>query len=373
VRKAVLSVFAVFICMLGLRLPAHAADTSAQAAILWNAETGDVLYELEADTPLPIASVTKLVTALVTVQHCHPEETVTVSPEAAYVEGSSIYLAEGEELSVETLLYGLLLESGNDAAAALACHVSGSIEAFAEEMNDAASELGCTSSCFKNPHGLTEEGHVSTARDLARIMGAAMDEPLLAEIMATEHITIGDRSFENHNRLLQLYDPVTGGKTGYTQAAGRTLVTSAERNGVSLVCVTLNDGDDWNDHIALYEEGFSRYSTVEIVGVGESWSVPVISGLREYVSAETEPFSMPVLDDDTVEITVSLPMFVYARVDEGDTAGFISVYVNGEERERLWLSYSHSVERDESILQTGTETVLRRLKQMIWGIFPPER
>ena len=105
-RKAVLSVFAVFICMLGLRLPAHAADTSAQAAILWNAETGDVLYELEADTPLPIASVTKLVTALVTVQHCHPEEMVTVSPEAAYVEGSSIYLAEGEELSVETLLYG---------------------------------------------------------------------------------------------------------------------------------------------------------------------------------------------------------------------------------------------------------------------------
>ena len=372
-RKAVLCLLAAAMFFGNLVIPARAAEISAQAAILWNADTGDVLYEREADTPLAIASVTKLLTALVTAEACDMAETVTVAPEAAGVEGSSLYLAAGEELTVETLLYGLLLESGNDAAAALAYHVSGGIDAFAEEMNLQAQALGCTNSSFKNPHGLTQEGHYSTARDLARIMAAVMEVPCLREIMATGYITCGDRTFENHNRLLQLYEHTTGGKTGYTQAAGRTLVTSAEKDGVHLICVTLNDGDDWNDHISLYEEGFSRYRRVEVLAEGETWQVPVISGVKPYAEVGAEPFSVSVLQEDTVEIAVSLPKFVYAGVECGSTAGFLSVYVNGEERERVWLSYTQNIARDEEILEYEPGEFFLRLKQIIWGIFPLER
>jgi len=373
VRKAAVLLLIVALLTGAFPVPAAAAEISARSAILWNGETGDVLYEKAADERRAIASVTKLLTALVAAEACSGDEIVTVSPEAVGVEGSSLYLAEGETLSVKTLLYGLLLESGNDAAVALACHVSGSVSEFAVRMNEEAQRLGCTDSAFQNPHGLTQEGHYSTARDLARIMQAVLQVQLLREIMATRSITLEGRTFENHNRLLSLYDPATGGKTGYTQAAGRTLVTSAEKNGVTLICVTLDDGDDWNDHIALYEEGFARYSEVEILSENHCWTVPVISGTKDTVSVSGTPLTVCVLQEDRVETCVSLPRFVYAQVKVGETCGFLSVYVNGKERERVWLTFDESVERDEGTSSEGPGQLLSRIKRIIWGIFPLER
>ncbi len=369
-QKVMISLAAV-VLMLCIGVSVSAEGVSAQAAILCNADTGDVLYEKAADVPLPIASVTKLMTALVVAEHCDGVEIVTVDGAAVGVEGSSLYLAEGEELSVETLLYGLLLESGNDAAAALAIHVSGSIEDFAALMNETAQSLGCTGSVFQNPHGLTQEGHYATARDLALIMAAVQEIPILREIMATERITIDDRTFENHNRLLQLYDYTTGGKTGYTMAAGRTLVTSAEKDGVRLICVTLNDGDDWNDHISLYEAGFARYRTVTVLSTDDSWQVPVISGVKQAVCVVGEYCEISLLDEEQVEIKVSLPRFVYANVEEGSTAGYLSVLVDGEERHRIWLTYGETVLQDRSILEQ--DTAFSRWTRKIWGALPLDR
>ena len=251
-RAAALAAAAAILCSF-FPCQAHAVSTSAASAILVDVDSGRVLYEHNADARMRIASTTKLLTALVALERGDLSDVVTVSREAAYTEGSSMYLKAGEELTLEELLYGLLLSSGNDAAVAVAEHIAGSQEKFAELMNEKAAELGMTGSSFVTPNGLDAEGHYSTARDMARLACAAVENETLVRLASTRTAAVAGRTMTNHNKLLGSLEGCIGLKTGYTMASGRTLVTCAERNGQRLAAVTLQDGNDWADHQALYD------------------------------------------------------------------------------------------------------------------------
>lgn len=233
---------------------AEALEVSATAAVLMDADMGQVLYEKNGDRQMLIASTTKIMTALVVLEHAAPDDVITVTPNHM-AEGSSMYLRAGETVRVEELLYGLLLCSGNDAALALT-ECAGGLTPFVALMNEKASALGMAHTSFANPNGLDADGHYSTARDMAVLAAAAVENPTFRRICSSRSVTIGQRTMENHNRLLRQVEGCVGLKTGYTRAAGRTLVSCTERDGCRLVAVTLQDGNDWADHAALYDYGF---------------------------------------------------------------------------------------------------------------------
>ena len=258
-KKAVAALALLAACVLACP-PVRAVGTHASCAILMDAESGRVLFEQDIHRPRLIASTTKLLTALVAVEQAEDlDEMVSVKGEWLGSEGSSIYLKAGEEISLRGLLYGLLLQSGNDAAMAIACHTAGSEADFVARMNEKAAQLGMDDSSFANPSGLNDNGHYSTAYDMALLARACLENETVAEICATRSITIGTRTFVNHNKLLYRYEGCVGMKTGFTEKAGRTLVSAATRDGQTLICVTLNDGDDWNDHCKLLDYGFQTY------------------------------------------------------------------------------------------------------------------
>lgn len=233
---------------------AEALEVSATAAVLMDADMGQVLYEKNGDRQMLIASTTKIMTALVVLEHAAPDDVITVTPDHM-AEGSSMYLRAGETVRVEELLYGLLLCSGNDAALAL-IECAGGLTPFVAMMNEKAAALGMAHTSFANPNGLDADGHYSTARDMAVLAAAAVENPTFRRICSSRSVTIGQRTMENHNRLLRQVEGCVGLKTGYTRAAGRTLVSCTERDGCRLVAVTLQDGNDWADHAALYDYGF---------------------------------------------------------------------------------------------------------------------
>jgi D-alanyl-D-alanine carboxypeptidase (penicillin-binding protein 5/6) len=244
---------------------AASVATSAQGAILIEAETGRVLWSQNADRKLPMASTTKIITAITALEHADPAEMVRVDPAAVGIEGSSIYLAAGEELTLEQLLYGLMLRSGNDAAVAIAIHVAGSVADFAALMNETAARAGATNTQLMNPHGLHHPDHYTTAADLARITAYAMRNEIFARIVSTRTATIPkageswNRILNNKNRILWQYSGGNGVKTGYTRAAGRCLVSAARRDGMQLIAVVLNCGPMFEDSMALLDYGFAHY------------------------------------------------------------------------------------------------------------------
>ena len=251
------SCFLLVFAMLLMFLPcqAEAIQLSATAAILMDADSGEILYEKDAGRRMRIASTTKIMTALVALDRARLTDTITVTA-AHMVEGSSMYLKPGETVTVEELLYGLMLCSGNDAALALA-DCCGGLEEFVQAMNDKAAELGMQDTSFANPNGLDDENHYSTARDMAVLAAYAAQNPTFRRICSTRTATVGSRTMTNHNKLLSQLEGCIGMKTGYTKAAGRTLVSCAQRDGCRLVAVTLCDGNDWADHKSLYEMGFA--------------------------------------------------------------------------------------------------------------------
>lgn len=290
------------------RAPALSEAVSARSAVLIDASSGAVLFEKNSSERLPMASTTKIMTALIILEKMQLDEVVSVPKEAILVEGSSIYLCENEEITVETLLYGLLLESGNDAAHTLAVACSGSIEAFADEMNKKATRLGLQNTSFKNPHGLTAEGHYTTAYELARITAEAMKNPVFCKIVSTQKMLAPSldgeltRLFLNHNKLLKYYDGAVGVKTGYTEAAGRCLVSAAEKNGMRFIAVTLNDRDDWDDHCNILNFAFENFKTIEIAEQNEFGVY--IDGLR-YSNPEGIYLTVPVQVDPVLSYQCS--------------------------------------------------------------------
>lgn len=324
---------------------AEAVSTSASAAILMDAGSGRVLYEQNADTRMLIASTTKIMTALVAIREGRLWDTVKVSRTAAYTEGSSMYLKEGETLTLETLLYGLLLCSGNDAAVAIAEHIGGSEAGFAQKMNETAASLGMKNSSFANPNGLDHEDHYSTARDMAILARAAMENETLARIVSTRTVTIGGRTMTNHNKLLSYVEGCIGLKTGYTKAAGRTLVSCAERNGQRLIAVTLQDGNDWADHQALYDYGFSTFPARRLAVLGQEVAQgPVRGGQRSTVSlVAAESFSWPAKKEEAIRTSLRMDGPLTAPVAMGTPAGEAVFTLNGQEIGRVKLLCGQSV------------------------------
>ena len=323
-------------------LPAESASPdsppgsiSAKAAVLMEAQSGELVFSKNPDVPLPMASTTKIMTALVALEQISPTTAVTIPAEAVGIEGSSVYLCEGETLTMEELLYALLLASANDAAVAIAIAVAGSVEAFADLMNRKAAALGLTDTHFVNPHGLDAEGHHTTARELAIIARAALENARFREICATRRKAIPlngaprGRWLLNHNKLLSMYPGCIGVKTGYTKKTGRCLVSAAEREGVTLIAVTLGAPDDWQDHTAMLNFGFKQYTAVPLCdGSFFSSPLPVVGGTREYVLVENTASLTLTLPQKhgSIRCVVELPRFDYAPIAEGQTVGRLVFY-----------------------------------------------
>ena len=316
-----------------------APNISAKAAVVIENSTGRVLYEKNAHTRMPMASTTKIMTAICALENCDPDTLITVSDAAVGIEGSSIYLVKDEKITIRDLLYGMMLNSGNDAATALACEVSGSVEEFAKLMNKTARNIGAKNTNFVNACGLYEDEHYTTASDLALITAYGLKNPVFAEIVSTYQKKISNgtdsevRVLKNHNRLLRQYDGCIGVKTGYTKKCGRCLVSSAVRDGVTLTCVTLNAPDDWNDHTALLDYGFSRSQWVSVANEDDyCTSVKVSGGTKEYVAVSfKEALGFVSVDGvhDDVSISYDFMPKLKAPLNEGKSVGVASLCIGG--------------------------------------------
>ncbi len=313
-------------------------DVSARAAILYEPSSGKVIYEKNSGERLPMASTTKIMTAVVALENSDSAKIVSVSEDAVGVEGSSVYLYPGEKLSMIDLIYALMLESANDAATAIAIEVAGSVDAFADLMNQKAEQLGLENTSFSNPHGLDDEGHYTTAYDLARLAGYALQNEQFREIVSTYKRVIpmlegeGSRLLLNHNKLLKRYDGAIGVKTGFTKKSGRCLVSSAERDGMSLIAVTLNAPSDWEDHEKMLDLGFSLYKKITLCEPGsETFSIPCVGSEESSVTVTNKAEFSVVMRRDGAEVTrvVEMKRFCFAPVSAGDVLGRVCYYADG--------------------------------------------
>lgn len=335
-------------------LPAGAAkadeyELSAQSAILLCADTGDVLYEKNADDRMLIASITKIMTAIIVIENCDMDERIKIKPEWSAVEGSSMYLKPDEYYTVSEILTGLMLVSGNDAATALACSMCGDEPTFAAKMNEKANELGMSNSSFRNPHGLDAPEHYSTARDMAILTRYCMENEQFRNIVSTSSATVREQTYVNHNRLLREYEGCIGVKNGYTIAAGRTLVSCAERNGMRLVCVTLNAPDDWNDHKYLLDKGFNNYRIAAYSGSNFKVSLDVASSVNGTADAVPEnDIKLLTKADDEINVKLEAPRILFAGGIKGEKVGEMHVFINGELAASEDLVYTDNVKRDNN-------------------------
>lgn len=341
VARGLSLILALLLLFGGTSLSVSAApSTSAKSAILIEAESGRVLYQSNAFVRMPMASTTKIMTAIVAIESGDIKRTVTISPDAVGIEGSSIYLYPNEQLTLEELIYALLLESANDAATAIAIEVAGNVEAFSELMNQKAEALGLRATHFTNPHGLDHEEHYTTAFDLAKITAYALKNDTFRTVCSTVRKTIplkgdeGTRVLVNHNKLLTRYEGAIGVKTGFTKRSGRCLVSAAEQDGLTLIAVTLSASDDWNDHAAMLDFGFERYEKVPLAEKGDLvLPLSIVGGNTESVLvANAEPVSI-MLKKDRGEITyrVEAPQILYAPLSQGTEVGRVIWLCDGEE------------------------------------------
>lgn len=320
-------VFALILSLVVFSLPVH-GEVSAQSAILIDARNGYCLYEKNADQKQSMASTTKIMTALITLEAAAVhDETVTITKEMISVEGSSMGLMEGYQLKLSDLAVGMLLASGNDAANAAAITLGGSLEGFSDIMNQKAAQIGMKDTHFVTPSGLDDDNHYTTARDMSILAMNAMQNPQFAKIAGSSTMKVQFLSpsftacFENHNKLLRLYDDCTGIKTGFTKKSGRCLVSSAEKNGVPLIVVTLDDPNDWNDHIALLNQGFSQFTTQNTGSF--DMKAKTVGGEKDEISVTCPGIDACLCGNEKVTYEIYMEPFIYAPVKSGDTVGKI--------------------------------------------------
>ena len=320
-----------------LPLPCRAATVeapalSAECAALYEASERTLLYGKNREKRHPMASTTKIMTALVAIEQMPLDEIVTIPREAVGIEGSSVYLREGDRYTLEALLYALLLQSANDAAVAIACAVGGDVSGFAAMMNERAAKLGLTDTHFDNPHGLDSATHYTTASELAMIACEALEHPDLYTIVSTRRYIFTDvdgtasRTLINHNKMLLLYDGAVGVKTGFTKKCGRCLVSAAKRDGLLLVAVTLDAPSDWADHTKLLDMGFSTYESRLIAApFSLSFTVPVLNTDKTVTVQNQEEIRL-VMRRDAAAPTQCLELFPLpvAPIRKGAVAGVIS-------------------------------------------------
>ncbi len=326
--------------------PVALTGMSARGAVLMEATSGTIIFGQNENARLSMASTTKIMTALVALEQMPTDAVITVTEASVGVEGSSIYLTAGESLTLEDLLYALLLESANDAAETIAVAVAGDVPSFAALMNEKAAELGLTDTHFVNPHGLDAEDHYTTAKELALLTRSALKNADFRRICSTErhtiplHNTEGVRLLLNHNKLLKTYDGCIGVKTGFTKKTGRCLVSAAEREGVTLIAVTLGAPDDWRDHTAMLDYGFTLYRSVSLCEPGlYAAPLPLIGGEQEYVMVENTDALSAVLpcDHGRILCVVERRRFDFAPVRQGDMMGRLLFYEECPDGKRQFL------------------------------------
>ncbi len=310
---------------------------SAQAFVLYCPDNGEILLSENADIPLPMASTTKIMTTLLTLEYASKDNKIVEFTEDMMAEGSSMYLVPGEKVTLRDLAIGMMMQSGNDAANAAAISISGSVEKFSDLMNEKAKEIGMSNTHFVTPSGLDDGRHYSCAEDMAILMAYCLKNKAFANITAQKSMTVyfiepdGKAvEYSNHNKLLCLYDGCIGGKTGYTEKSGRCLVTAAKKDGVTLIAVTLNDRDDWEDHIGLYNYGFNALTSVNI-GDQVDYSVSVVGGKDDSVSLSADTSQTVIVPRNragNVKVRYILPPFLYAPVKKGEKAGKIEYFID---------------------------------------------
>ena len=337
------------LCLVGALCPvARAAgpEVSAQSAVVLTADTGTVLFEKDGHTPRPVASTTKIMTALLALEAAQEQgdPLVDITQEMVAVEGSSMGLQAGDSISLTGLAAGMLLASGNDAANAAALYLDGSLESFAARMNQRAAALGMEDTHFVTPSGLDGEdaqglGHLSTAYDMALLARAALEDQAFRQLCSSPSLAVEFAepvkrvTYTNHNKLLTQYQGCVGVKTGFTKEAGRCLVSAAERDGVLLIAVTLNAPNDWQDHTALLDYGFSQVEPYQLAGGDVRLTVPVVGSPEEAVSLRGSnggEVTLPLGQGAQVERVVRVPKFLYAPVEAGEQVGEICWYLEGQ-------------------------------------------
>jgi serine-type D-Ala-D-Ala carboxypeptidase (penicillin-binding protein 5/6) len=324
----------------------------AKAAAVIDVETGRILYEKNGNEKMRVASLTKIMTAIVAIEEGKLNDVVEVPAHAVGTEGSSIYLRQGEKLTLEQLLYGLMLRSGNDAAVTIADHVGGSVPGFVQLMNEKAEYLGLSNTHFANPHGLDQQGHYSTADDLAKLTAYSLHNEMFRKIVGTRTKTIPqegqnwDRKLINKNKMLVFYSGADGVKTGYTKLAKRCLVSSATREGRQIAVVTLNDPNDWQDHAALLDYGLKHFNRVQLVSKGEK-----VAG--DFVTLQ--PFYYPLTENEKEQIRKTI------------SAGFLQIYLGDTLIGKVTLGKQAQQTSVGSFNRLQTERFFTFLKEIIWG------
>jgi len=338
---------------------------SGSSCILIDANTGRILFEKNPHVKMPMASTTKIMTALVALEYGNLEDEVIITKEAVGIEGSSIYLREGEIMSLEDLLYGLMLRSGNDAAVAIAIHVGGNLENFIDLMNKKAKEIGAVNTNFTNPHGLHDDLHYTTAYDLALITREAFKYEEFAKIAGTKSYIsnrVENNYYYNKNKTLWEYKGGDGVKTGYTMRAGRCLVSSATRNGHRLIAVSLNARDWFNDNYKLLDFGFENFKPYLIYDKGQFIKkIEVEKGKKKYLDLVTDSSFTYLLKDDEkskIKLTVEVPDRVEAPINEGTKIGYLYTFFDGKLINKIDLIAKSSV---------GKSNILERLIERIKG------
>ncbi len=314
-------------------------NVTATAAVVMEASTGHVIYSRNPNKKMFPASTTKMVTLIMALENGKPEEIVTVGKNAFGVEGSTLFLETGDKIPLKELLTGMIMHSGNDAAVAVAEHVDGNIKKFAERMTRRARELGAVNSQFTNPHGLPDTNHVTTAYDLALLAAHGFTLENFEEIVSAQEKTyqwIHDpaKKLRSENQMLWLYRGGNGVKTGYTDAAGRCLVSSAKRDGIQLVAVVLDSYFMWNDSIALLDYGFANVSSEKIIQGGKVIkNLPVVSGHKKTMPIKTAgDITVPIFkNSDDYQIEYDLPNFLSAPIKKGESVGKVRVILDGKE------------------------------------------
>lgn len=329
---------------------------SAKSAVLYQPQTNDFVYTKNCDAMLPMASTTKIMTALVAIENFDLDEKVAVSDEAIGIEGSSLYLKRGEVLTMRDLLSGLMLRSANDAAAAIACAVSGDISSFAKKMNEKALELGLKNTNFTNPHGLDNENHYTTARELAIISAEALKNETFKEIVSSKKEIITNSMGEsrlviNHNKLLNLYDGAIGIKTGFTKRSGRCLVGASEKDGLTFITVTINAPNDWEDHIKLFDYGYSILENRHIASIGDfSYQIPIVNSKNDFVCVKNnEEFNMIMYKNASdVKTHVKLARYTTAPINENQIIGKVVFTLDNKYIGEIDLITENSVNKKEN-------------------------
>ncbi|MDE6036297.1 MAG: D-alanyl-D-alanine carboxypeptidase [Ruminococcus sp.] len=377
-KKFVISIFTVMLLPLFSASDVQAVSepvVSAKGAVLISADTGEIIYSVNCDEKLPMASTTKIMTTLLCLESGNLYEEFEVDSDAIMVEGSSMGLQKGDIVTKYALCCGMLLPSGNDSANATAVKLAGSLENFAVMMNDKAESLGLSKTWFVTPSGLEGKGHGSSAYDMAILAREALKNPIFREICSSPTIKteFGNppytRWLKNTNKLLTMYDGVYGVKTGFTDEAGRCLVSACERDGVNLICVTLNDRNDWNDHIAMYDYGFETAHNIKL-DIPDNLSVRIAGADTDRLQLTADDVDVTVYnaDSDDFDFKVLSAPFVYAPVQKGEELAQLSISCNGREVRRVSLYAENDVPVrkitktpvKKSLLRKFTDKLLKR-------------